>query len=141
MRVVRTWNTGEKMHKLALVIAVLAAFSGPAMAASDSWNVTEESAAGIKSAQGKWFLKTEGENLSGSATLQRDNGTEVTYSVEGSLKDGVWTVKLDKRSDEKKGCVWTGHAQAATALGRATGYIGDAACEGAKFVIRAQPSS
>ena len=130
------------MHKLALATAaVFLAFSASAMAASQSWNVTEESAAGIKSAQGKWLLKSEGDNLSGSATLQRDNGTEVTYSVEGSVKDGVYTVKLDKRSDEKKGCVWTGHAQAATALGRATGYIGDVVCEGAKFIVRAQPSS
>ena len=127
------------MHKLALVIAAIAAFSAPAMAASESWNVTEESAAGIKSAQGKWLLKSEGDNLSGSATLQRDNGTEVTYSVEGAFKDGVYTVKLDKRSDEKKGCVWTGHAQSATALGKSTGYIGDVVCgEGAKFVIRGQ---
>ena len=126
------------MHKLALVIAAITAFSAPAMAASESWNVTEESAAGIKSAQGKWLLKSEGDNLSGSATLQRDNGTEVTYNVEGSLKDGVYTVKLDKRSDDKKGCVWTGHPQAATAAGKTTGYIGDVVCEGSKFVLRAQ---
>ncbi len=127
------------MHKLALATAVaIAAFSAPAMAASQSWNVTEESAAGIKSAQGTWSLKAEGDKLSGSATLQRDNGDTVAYDVEGAVKDGVYTVKLDKRSDGKKGCVWTGHAQAATAMGKATGYIGDVVCEGAKFVIRAQ---
>jgi len=127
------------MHKLALAIAAASVgFSAPVMAASSSWNVTEESAAGIKSAQGKWSLKTEGDNLNGSAILQRDNGTELTYNVEGSLKDGVYTVKLDKRSDEKKGCVWTGHALSATALGKSTGYSGDVVCEGSKFVIRAQ---
>jgi hypothetical protein len=125
------------MNKLALATALaLAAFSAPALAAS--WNVTEESSSGIKSAQGSWLLKGEGDGFTGSATLQRDNGTEVSYTVEGALKDGVYTVKLDKRSDDKKGCVWSGHAQAATALGKATGYIGDVVCEGSKFVIRAQ---
>jgi len=125
------------MNKLALATALaLAAFSAPALAAS--WNVTEESASGIKSAQGSWLLKTEGDAFTGTATLQRDNGTEVSYTVEGALKDGIYTVKLDKRSDDKKGCVWTGHAQAATALGKATGFIGDVVCEGSKFVIRAQ---
>ncbi len=127
------------MRKLTLItVLAIAACSAPAMAAPASWNVTEESAAGIKAAQGKWLLKGEGDNFTGSATLQRDNGTEVTYNVEGGLKDGVYTVKLDNRSDEKKGCVWTGHAQTATALGKATGYIGDVTCEGSKFVIRAQ---
>jgi hypothetical protein len=127
------------MLKLTLITAVaIAAFSAPAMAASQSWNVTEENTVGIKSAQGKWLLKTEGDTLSGTATLQRDNGTEVTYSVDGAIKDGIFTVKLNNRSDDKKGCVWTGHAQAATALGKVTGFIGDVACEGSKFVIRAQ---
>jgi hypothetical protein len=127
------------MRNLTLITAVaIAAISGSAMAASQSWNITEENAAGIKSAQGTWSLKTEGDNLSGSATVQRDNGNTVTYNVEGELKDGSYTVKLDNRSDEKKGCVWTGHAQKATALGKATGYIGDVTCEGSKFVIRAQ---
>jgi hypothetical protein len=125
------------MKKLTLATAlVLAAFSAPALAAS--WNITEESTSGIKSAQGSWLLKGEGDAFTGTATLQRDNGTEVSYVVDGTLKDGIYTVKLDKRSDDKKGCVWTGHAQAATALGKATGFIGDVVCEGSKFVIRAQ---
>ena len=125
------------MKKLTLATAlVLAAFSAPALAAS--WNVTEESASGIKSAQGTWLLKGEGDAFTGAATLNRDNGTEISYTVEGTLKDGTYTVKLDKRSDDKKGCVWTGHAQAATALGKATGFIGDVVCEGSKFVLRAQ---
>jgi len=126
------------MNKLAFTAALaIAAFSAPALAASQNWNVTEESASGIKSAQGSWTLKTEGDALSGAATLQRDNGATVSYDVEGALKDGVYTVKLDKRSDDKKGCVWTGHPQAATAAGKTTGYIGDV-CEGSKFVLRAQ---
>ncbi len=125
------------MKKLTLATALfLAAFSVPALAAS--WNITEESTSGIKSAQGSWLLKGEGDAFTGTATLNRDNGTEISYTVEGSLKDGNYTVKLDKRSDDKKGCVWTGHPQAATALGKATGFIGDVVCEGSKFVIRAQ---
>ena len=82
------------MKKLTLATAlVLAAFSAPALAAS--WNITEESTSGIKSAQGSWLLKGEGDAFTGTATLQRDNGTEVSYVVDGTLKDGIYTVKLD----------------------------------------------
>jgi hypothetical protein len=126
------------MHKLTLAtVAALVAISAPSLAAAENWNVTEENAVGIKSAQGVWNLKIEGDKLSGSASLQADNGNPLTYSVDGAVKDGVYTVKLDKRSDDKKGCVWTGHAQKATAAGKATGFIGDVACDGAKLVIRA----
>ena len=126
------------MHKLALATAAaIAAFSAPAMAASQNWNVTEENAAGVKHGQGTWAVTIDGDKLSGSASLQLDNGNPLTYSLEGTLKDGVYTVKLDKRSDDKKGCVWTGHAQKATAAGMAPGFIGDATCDGAKLIIRA----
>ena len=126
------------MHKLALATAAaIAAFSAPAMAASQNWNVTEENAAGVKHGQGTWAVTIDGDKLSGSASLQLDNGNPLTHSLEGTLKDGVYTVKLDKRSDDKKGCVWTGHAQKATAAGMPTGFIGDATCDGAKLIIRA----
>jgi hypothetical protein len=46
-------------------------------------------------------------------------------------------VTLDKRSDDKKGCVSSDHAQKATAARDKTGFIGDVACDGAKLVIRA----
>jgi len=126
------------MRKLALTTAAaVIAFNAPSLAAAANWNVTEESASGIKSAQGTWTFKTDGDKLSGSASLQADNGNPLTYSLDGAVKDGVYTVKLDKRSDDKKGCVWTGHAQKATAAGMSTGFIGEVACDGAKLVIRA----
>ncbi|MGA9602055.1 MAG: hypothetical protein WBS22_17720 [Methylocystis sp.] len=126
------------MRKLALVTAaVIIAVSAPAMAANQHWNITEENAAGIKSAQGVWDLTTEGDKLSGTAALSLDNGNQLTYNVDGELKDGVYSVKLEKRSDDKKSCVWTGKAQSATALGKATGFKGDVVCDGAKFVLRA----
>jgi hypothetical protein len=126
------------MHKLALATAAaIAAFSAPAMAAAQQWNVTEERASGIKAGQGTWALTIDGDKLSGSASLQLDNGQPLTYSLEGTVKDGVYTVKLDKRSDDKKGCVWTGHAQNAAASGKPTGYSGDVVCDGAKLIIRA----
>lgn len=126
------------MHKLALTTAAaIVAFSAPAMAAAQNWNVTEESSVGIKSAQGAWAVMVEGDKVSGSASLELDNGNPLTYSLEGTVKDGVYTVNLDKRSDDKKGCVWTGHAQNATAAGKSTGFIGNVACDGAKLIIRA----
>jgi hypothetical protein len=126
------------MHKLALATAAaIAAFSAPAMAASQNWNVTEENTSGVKHGQGTWAVTIDGDKLSGAASLQLDNGNPLTYSLEGAIKDGVYTVKLDKRSDDKKGCVWTGHAQKATAAGMATGFVGDVVCDGSKLVIRA----
>jgi hypothetical protein len=126
------------MHKLALATAAaIAAFSAPAMAASQNWNVTEERTSGVKNGQGTWAVTIDGDKLTGSASLQLDNGKPLTYSLEGTIKDSVYTVKLDKRSDDKKGCVWTGHAQTATAAGKATGYIGDLVCDGTKLIIRA----
>ena len=126
------------MRKLALVTAaVIVVVSAPAMAAKQHWNITEENAAGIKSAQGAWDLTTEGDKLSGTAALSLDNGNQLTYSVDGELKDGVYSVKLENRSDDKKSCVWTGKAQNATAAGNATGFKGDVVCGGGKFVLRA----
>jgi polyisoprenoid-binding protein YceI len=126
------------MHKLALATAAaIAAFSAPAMAASQNWNVTEEHTSGVKNGQGTWAVTIDGDKLTGSASLQLDNGKPLTYSLEGTIKDSVYTVKLDKRSDDKKGCVWTGHAQTVTAAGKATGYIGDLVCDGTKLIIRA----
>jgi hypothetical protein len=126
------------MRKLALATAAaIAAFSAPAMAASQNWNVTEENTSGVKHGQGTWAVTIDGDKLSGSASLQLDNGNPLTYSLEGTIKDGVYTVKLDKRSDDRKGCVWSGHARTATAAGKSTGYVGDLVCDGAKLVIRA----
>ncbi len=80
--------------------------------------------------------------LIGVATLPQSKRLQdhfrcMATALEGTIKDGVDTVKLDKRSDDKKSCVWTGHAQTATAAGKATGYVGDLVCDGANLVIRA----
>jgi len=127
------------MNKLAFATAAaIAAFSASAIAATQNWNVTEENTSGVKHGQGTWALTIDGEKLDGTASLQLDNGTPLTYSLEGTSKDGVFTVKLDKRSDDKKGCVWTGHARAATAAGKSTGYVGDLVCDGGvKLILRA----
>jgi len=53
------------------------------------------------------------------------------------LRSRVYTLKLEKRSDDKKGCIWTGRAQNATAAGTSTGFKGDVVCDGGKLVIRA----
>lgn len=126
------------MHKLALATAVIIIGSNaPALAAKQHWNVTEENAVGIKSAQGAWDLTIEGEKLNGSASLELDNGNPLTYSVTGDVKDGAYSVKLENRSDDKKGCVWSGHAGNATAAGKSTGLVGDVVCDGGKMKIRA----
>ena len=91
------------MRKLALATAAaIAAFSAPAMAASQNWNVTEENTSGVKHGQGTWAVTIDGDKLSGSRSWQLDNGNPLTYSLEGTIKDGVYTVKLDKRSDDKR---------------------------------------
>ncbi len=125
------------MHKLALATAAaFLAASAPAMAASQNWNVTEESASGIKNGQGVWAVTIDGDKLSGSATMMLDNGNPLTYTLNGTIKDGVYTVKMDNRSDDKKGCVWIGHTP--SGIGTQThGLIGEAACDGVKLIIRA----
>ena len=126
------------MHKLAFAtVAAISAFTAPALAGVEHWNVTEERTTGAKVAQGDWAVTIEGEKLGGSATMYLDNGSPLTYELEGTVKDGVYTVKLNKRSDDRKGCTWTGHADKATATGKATGLVGDVACDGAKLLIRA----
>ncbi len=126
------------MNKLAFAtVAAIIAFSAPALAAAQKWNVTEERASGIKTGQGTWAVTTDGDKLTGTAALQLDNGQPLTYSLDGAIKDGVYTVKLENRTDDKKGCVWTGHAQNATADGRSKGFVGDLVCDGAKMIIRA----
>jgi hypothetical protein len=125
------------MHKLTLAtVAALLSLGASAMAETQSWNITEENTVGIKNAQGKWTVNVEGDKISGKAELDATNGGAVTYKIEGTVKDGVYTIALSDRSDGKKGCVWTGHAP--TGPGTQThGLIGEAPCEGAKLIIRA----
>lgn len=119
------------MIKLALTTAAaVVAFGAPAFAAG--WNVTEIASSGIKRANGTWTLTTEGDKVSGKADLQLDNGSVLSYKLDGAVAGGVYTVKLVDRTDGKKDCVWTGKPNE---TGRV--YNGDVACGSEKFSIRA----
>ncbi len=119
------------MIKLALTTALAAvAFSASAYAAQ--WNVTEANAAGIKRAQGTWTVATEGDKVSGKGEMQLDNGSTLTYKLDGELAGGVYTLKLVDRTDSKKNCVWTGKP-----LDGGRVFTGEAACDGEKLTIRA----
>ncbi|MBM3551059.1 MAG: hypothetical protein FJX45_04690 [Alphaproteobacteria bacterium] len=119
------------MIKLALTTA-LAAVAFSASAYAGQWNVTEANKAGIKRAQGTWSVATEGDKVSGKGELQLDNGTVLTYKLDGEFAGGVYKVKLVDRSDSKKNCVWTGKP----VEGAHNVYNGEAACDGEIIVIR-----
>jgi hypothetical protein len=115
----------------------LVSTSAPALAESQSWNVTEESASGVKSVQGTWAVTVDGDKLSGTADMQYVDGAPFAYSFAGAKSGAVYTVTLEGRSDNKKGCVWTGSAPAG---GDAKSFrlVGKVVCEGAPgFTIRA----
>jgi hypothetical protein len=118
-------------------VAALSALTVSAFAASVNWNITEEGLSGVKGGQGTWSVNTDGENkITGSANLQLDNGNLLTYTLSGSVKDGIYTITLANRSDGKKGCVWTGHIPAGA--DKSHGLIGQAVCDGdVKLIIRA----
>ncbi len=119
------------MIKLALTTAVaVVALTASAFAAS--YSVTEISTSGIKRANGTWKLTTEGDKVSGNADLQLDNGTVVTYKIDGKVEGGVYTVNLNERSDGKKDCVWTGKPNQTGKV-----YEGPVQCGSEKFSIRA----
>lgn len=119
------------MIKLALTTAVaVVAFSASAFAAG--YSVTEISTSGIKRANGTWTLTTEGGKVSGKADMQLDNGTVVTYKIDGKNEGGVLTLNLNDRTDGKKDCVWTGKSNESGKV-----IEGPATCGSEKFVIRA----
>ncbi|QGM99499.1 hypothetical protein F7D14_02255 [Methylocystis parvus] len=122
------------MHKSALAVAALLATSVPAAAAT--WLVTEENTGGIKGAQGSWNVKTEGNKLSGDASMQMGNGSTLTYKFEGESEGANYTVTLSDRTDGKKGCVWKGHPPASGGA-QAKGLVGYVECDGDKLIIRA----
>ncbi len=127
------------MVKLALrTAAVLVAMSTSALADSQSWNITEESTAGIKSAQGAWALTIDAnKKITGTATLQMTNGNDLSYTVDGSLSDAVYTINMSKRTDGKGGCVWSGHTPP-SADGKSHGLIGKVVCDGnVGFTVKA----
>jgi hypothetical protein len=125
------------MIKLTLgTLAVLCSLSTAAFADAKTWNITEEGVSGIKSAQGVWAVAVEGDKVSGTATMQLTNGNPLSYSVDGTVKDAVYTLNLSKRTDGKSDCVWTGHSPTNDAQ-KAHGLVGEAICGSSKFVIRA----
>jgi hypothetical protein len=127
------------MIKLTLTTAAtLVAISTSALASSQVWNVTEEGVSGIKNGQGQWSVVVDGNNkISGSANIQRDNGTFLTYTIEGSVKDSVYTVNMSNRTDGKTGCVWSGHSPENVDT-KSHGLIGKVNCDGnVALVIKA----
>jgi hypothetical protein len=90
--------------------AAVLALGGPTLAGSETWLVTEEDLAGVKGSQGNWIVKIEGNQLSGVAAMQANNGSGLTYKLEGVIADGVYTVTMKDRSDGKKSCVWNASA-------------------------------
>jgi long-subunit fatty acid transport protein len=121
----------KQMIKLALTTAVaVVAFSASAFAAT--FSVTEISSVGIKKANGTWTLSTDGGKIAGKADMQLDNGSPITYKLDGKVEGGVYTVTLADRTDGRKDCVWTGKTND-------TGKVveGPVVCGSEKFVIRA----
>jgi len=121
----------KQMIKLALTTAVaVVAFSASAFAAS--YSVTEIASSGIKRANGAWTLATEGDKVSGKADLQLDNGSVVTYKLDGKVEGGVYTLNLTDRTDGRKDCVWTGKPNESGKV-----LEGPVTCGSEKFSIRA----
>jgi hypothetical protein len=91
-------------------VIALVLMSAPALAESQSWNVSEESNSGIKNSNGTWTVTIDGDKLSGKAEMQSDVGSPSGYSFEGVKSGEVYTVTLGERADKLTGCVWTGAA-------------------------------
>jgi hypothetical protein len=103
-----------------------------ASASAGSWNVTEVATSGIKRANGTWMVATEGSKVSGKGDMQLDNGTVLTYKLDGKVEGGVYTVNLVDRTDGKKDCAWTGKPNE-----KGNVIDGPVACGSEKFAIRA----
>lgn len=69
---------------------------------ADTWSVSERLVSGINYASGDWNVVVSGEKISGKADMQQDNGTLLTYSLDGSVSGGVYKVTLVGRDDGKK---------------------------------------
>jgi hypothetical protein len=81
-------------------------------------------------------VNVEADKISGSATMQMNNGNPLSYTIDGSIKDSEYTVSFSKRTDDKSGCVWTGHSPAHEGAA-SHGLIGKVVCEsGGAFTVR-----
>lgn len=119
------------MIKLALTTAAaVVAFGATAYAAG--FSVTEISPAGIKRANGTWTVSAEGDKVSGKADMQLDNGSVVTYKIDGKVEGGAYVLNFADRTDGKKDCVWTGKPNESGKV-----YEGPVVCGSEKFSIRA----
>lgn len=120
-------------HALTSAITLLALGS---TAFAGQWNVTETASSGIRRSSGTWTLATEGDKVTGKGDMQLDNGTVLTYKLEGVVAGGVYSLKFADRTDGKKNCVWTGKpVESASAGGRVIN--GEVACDGEKFLAKA----
>ena len=126
------------MKKLAFAATTAALFCcGPTLAfAAEQWLVTEENLGGVKGGQGNWSVTREGNKIKGTADIQSDNGSMLTYKIEGEVEGSNYTITLSDRSDDKKGCVWKGHPPSG-AGSQQQGLVGYAECEGTKMILRA----
>ena len=126
------------MSRLALKAAVaLVLMSAPALAESQSWNVSEETNSGIKGSSGTWAVTVDGDKLSGSADMQSADGAPSAYTYEGVKSGDVYTITLGDRADKQSGCVWTG-AVPEKSDPKHFKLIGKVKCaSGPGFVIRA----
>ena len=115
----------------AIIGAIL--FSGSAFAATQAWNVTEVA---VDGAQGRWFVTIDpSNNLTGTTDMQFDTGAPLSYSLEGSINNGVYNIKLLDRSDGKKDCISTGNIYIND--NKSHKVIGEVRCSGEeKFYIR-----
>ena len=75
--------------------AILVAMSAPALAAGKVWYVTEVGASGITGSQGTWTLTIDNNKISGTASMQFDNGNMLSYDVDGSLNDPQFNFGVD----------------------------------------------
>ena len=127
------------MKKLAFAATTAALICfGPSLAfAAEQWLVTEENIGGVKGGQGNWSITREGNKVKGTAEMQSDNGSMLTYKVDGEEAAGEnYTITMNDRSDGKKGCVWNGHPPSG-AGSQQQGLVGYAECEGTKMIVRA----
>jgi hypothetical protein len=127
------------MKKLAFAATAAALICfGPTLAlAAEQWLVTEENLGGVKGGQGTWSVTRDGSKITGTAEIQADNGSMLTYKVEGeAAANGAYTITMSDRSDGKKGCVWAGHPPSG-AGSQQRGLVGYAECEGTKMIVRA----
>jgi hypothetical protein len=119
--------------KATALIGVIS-FSGSAFAANQVWNITEVA---VEGAQGRWLVTIDpGNNLSGTTEMQFDTGAPLSYSLEGSINNDAYNIKLIDRSDGKKDCISTGNIYL-NADNKTHKVIGEVRCSGEeKFYIR-----